>query len=62
LGWLATDGVKGRIRRIIIVAVARKLIVALWRYLETGLVPDGAELKVLIRRSEDHTSPDQDGR
>ena len=29
-----------RIRRIAIVALARKLIVALWRYLTTGLVPD----------------------
>ena len=36
---------KGRIRRIIIVAVARKLMIALWRYLEAGLVPDGAVLK-----------------
>ena len=27
---------KGRIRRITIVAVARKLLIALWRYLETG--------------------------
>lgn len=36
---------KGRIRRIAIVALARKLIVALWRYLEAGLVPDGAVLK-----------------
>jgi len=37
---------KGRIRRIAIVAVARKLLIALWRYLETGLVPEGAALKV----------------
>ena len=36
---------KGRIRRIAIVALARKLLVALWRYLETGLVPRGAILK-----------------
>ena len=36
---------KGRIRRIAIVALARKLLVALWRYLETGLVPRGAVLK-----------------
>lgn len=36
----------GRIRRITIVALARKLLIALWRFLETGLVPDGAELKV----------------
>jgi transposase len=34
-----------RIRRITIVALARKLMVALWRYLTTGLVPDGAVLK-----------------
>jgi transposase len=36
---------KGRIRRIAIVALARKLLVALWRYLETGLLPRGAVLK-----------------
>jgi transposase len=36
---------KGRVRRIAIVALARKLSVALWRYLEVGLVPAGAELK-----------------
>jgi transposase len=41
-----TNRLKGRIRRIIIVAVARKLMVALWRYLDTGLVPKGAELKI----------------
>jgi transposase len=34
-----------RIKRIAIVALARKLIVALWRYLTTGLVPAGAVLK-----------------
>lgn len=33
-----------RLRRIGIVALARKLLVALWRYLETGEVPAGAEL------------------
>jgi transposase len=37
------DG-KGRVRRIAIVALARKLMVALWRYLETGVVPTGAVL------------------
>jgi transposase len=35
-----------RLRRIGIVALARKLLIALWRYLETGVVPDGAMLKV----------------
>ena len=31
-----------RIRRIMLIALARKIIVALWRYVETGLVPEGA--------------------
>jgi transposase len=39
-----TGDVRGRPRRIAIVALARKLIVALWRYLETGLLPEGAVL------------------
>jgi transposase len=34
-----------RARRIAIVALARKLMVALWRYLTTGLVPAGATMK-----------------
>jgi transposase len=36
---------KGRLRRIAIVALARKLVVALWRFVETGLVPEGVVLK-----------------
>jgi transposase len=36
---------RGKIRRITIVALARKLLVALWRYVRQGLVPEGAELK-----------------
>ena len=38
-------GAKGRLKRVMIVALARKLLVALWRYLETGVVPTGARLK-----------------
>lgn len=38
-------GARRRARRIGIVAVARKLLIALWRYATTGLVPDGAVLK-----------------
>lgn len=37
---------RGKIRRITIVAVARKLLVALWRYVTQGIVPTGAALKV----------------
>lgn len=36
----------GKIRRTAIVAVARKLLVALWRYVTQGVVPTGATLKV----------------
>jgi transposase len=35
----------GRIRRIAIVALARKLMIALWRYLTTGMIPEGAVMK-----------------
>jgi len=34
-----------RNRRVGIVALARKLLVSLWRYLETGVLPEGAQLK-----------------
>ena len=34
----------GRVRRVFVVALARKLLVALWRYATTGVAPDGAAL------------------
>ena len=42
-GWFAerTGGAKSRTRKIMIVAMARKLLIALWRYLETGELPAG---------------------
>ncbi|HEX6000431.1 MAG TPA: IS110 family transposase [Hyphomicrobiaceae bacterium] len=40
---------KGRLRRIAIVALARKLMVALWRFLEHGMVPEGAVLRAAAR-------------
>lgn len=39
------SGPNKRARRIAIVAVARRLAIALWRYLEHGVVPNGAALK-----------------
>jgi transposase len=36
---------RGRVRRIAIVALARKLLIALWRYVTQGEVPEGAVLK-----------------
>jgi transposase len=43
--WRCRVGVaKGRLRRVMIVALARKLVIALWRYLKTGNAPQGAVL------------------
>jgi transposase len=38
---------QGRTRRIAIVAMARKLPIALWRYVETGVVPNGIALRTV---------------
>lgn len=44
--WFHTRfGTGGRSRRVGIVAVARKLMIALWRFAEAGTIPDGAQLK-----------------
>ena len=34
-----------RARRVAVVALARKLLVALWRYVTQGVLPEGARLK-----------------
>ena len=41
-----------RRRRRGIVALARKLLIALWRLVETGVLPDGAALKAAVRLSQ----------
>ena len=45
--WFVTrfGSAGGRSKRIGIVALARKLAIALWRYVEHGVVPEGATLK-----------------
>jgi transposase len=45
--WYQTrfGGGSSRVRKIGIVALARKLLIAFWRYLETGLIPEGAVLR-----------------
>ena len=40
-----TGDQRGRIRKVMIVALARKLLIALWRYCRDGIVPEGAVLK-----------------
>jgi transposase len=36
---------RGRVPRIAVVALARKLLIALWRYVTNGVIPEGALLK-----------------
>ena len=45
--YRAHFGPRRRARRIGIVALARKLIIALWRYVTAGIVPAGAVLKAV---------------
>lgn len=40
-----TTGQSSRIRRIMLIALARKLAISLWRYVETGLVPEGVAIR-----------------
>jgi transposase len=39
-----TGAAKGRMKTIMAMALARKLLVALWRYVETGAIPEGVRL------------------
>src|SRR3954469_20750963 len=34
-----------RLRKVMVVALARKLLIALWRYVTDGVVPEGAAMK-----------------
>jgi transposase len=45
--WLVTrlGGGAGRLRRVLVTALARKLLVALWRYARHGIVPAGAVIR-----------------
>ncbi len=53
-GWFRErfGGGGKRWRRIGIVAVARKLLIALWRFLKTGVFPEGAVLQRSVSRIE----------
>jgi transposase len=49
---------RGRVRRVSIVALARKILVALWRFVTDGVVPEGATLKAARRnRRTDRLRP-----
>lgn len=43
----------GRSRKVGVIALVRKLAIALWRFLEQGSVPEGAKLK-----TSDHLAAD----
>jgi transposase len=47
VGWFNSRTANAeRGRKLMIVALARKLIIALWRYVNTGVVPEGFKLRV----------------
>ena len=43
-----TAGGKGAIRKTMIVALARKLLIALWSYATAGVMPEGVVLKAVV--------------
>jgi len=55
--FLRRFGTGSRLRKIGIVAVARKLLVALWRYLKEGTVPPGAVLVDWKAKMNSHRKP-----
>jgi transposase len=48
-GWFRnrTGFAGGRMRKVMVVALARKLLVALWRFCRDGVLPEGAVLKAV---------------
>jgi hypothetical protein len=45
-----------RLRKVGIVALARKLLIALWRYLDQGEIPEGAEFTPSVKKLNGHAS------
>jgi transposase len=41
---------RARLRKLGMVALARKLLIALWRFVKTGVLPEGAVLKTAAPR------------
>jgi transposase len=37
-----------RVRKVMVVALARKLLIALWRFVSDGVVPEGAVMKPAV--------------
>ncbi len=42
--WFQTRVAQGKSRKTMIVALARKLLIALWRFVTTGEIPEGVVL------------------
>jgi hypothetical protein len=59
-----TEGPSGACKTTMIVALARKLLIALWRLVTTGEVPDGVELwpggvsNTVTRKEKQGSAPD----
>jgi len=39
------SGTGARMRKVMVVALARKLLIALWRFATQGVIPEGAVMK-----------------
>ena len=39
------SGTGARMRKVMVIALARKLLIALWRFATQGVVPEGAVMK-----------------
>jgi len=44
--WFEARVAAGKLRKTMIVALARKLLIALWRFVTTGEIPQGVVLRV----------------
>jgi transposase len=44
--WSRAGATGTRVRKVMIVALARKLLIALWRFVTQGVVPEGATMKL----------------
>jgi hypothetical protein len=42
---IASAAPRERLRKVMVVALARKLLIALWRFATQGVLPEGAALK-----------------
>ena len=53
--WIGSSRTGGRLKKVAIVALARKLLIALWKFVTAGVVIEGAVMKTARRPYTDRT-------